>query len=163
MNKKDISKLALMGISAGVLAACGGGADSDSEEAHAGAEEMAHKTGGMVEVPSLAFVYFDPRTARIERAETQPLMLEVRGGVATSARVTARGARAPAMRASLDPPERFLYGISAPQVAVALALALALHGALWLAPQLGELRHRRAGRVAPRRNVICAKFPVGLA
>ena len=112
------------------------------------------ETGGTVEVPPLAFVYFDPRSGRIERAETQPLRLEVRGGVATSARVAARGARgAPALRASLDPPGDLLPGTSARQIALAVALALALHGALWLAPQLGELRRRRTGRVAPRRNV----------
>ena len=112
------------------------------------------ETGGTIEVPPLAFVYFDPRTGKIERAETQPLRLEVRGGVASSARVAGRGERgSPAMRASLDPPRRLLPAISAGQVALALALALALHGALWMAPRLGALRHRRAGRVAPRRNV----------
>ncbi len=112
------------------------------------------ETGGTVEVPPLAFVYFDPRSGRIERAETQPLQLEVRGGVTRSASMAARGARgAPAIRASLDPPGALLPSTSARQIALALTLALALHGALWLAPQLGELRRRHTGRVAPRRNV----------
>ncbi len=112
------------------------------------------ETGGSVEVPPLAFVYFDPRTGQIERAETQPLQLNVRGGVAASARGAARGIRgAPAMRASLDLPGRLFPRTSTRQLAVALALALTLHGALWLSPRVGELRHRRAGRVAPRHNV----------
>jgi len=112
------------------------------------------ETGGTVEVPPLAFVYFDPRSGRIERAETQPLQLEVRGGVTRSASMAARGARgAPAIRASLDPPGALLPATSARQMALALTLALALHGALWLAPHLAELKRRQTGRVAPRRNV----------
>lgn len=57
------------------------------------------------------------------------------------------------MRGSLDPPGRLLPTTSARQVAVALTLAFALHGVFWLAPRLGDMRRRRAGRVAPRRNV----------
>jgi hypothetical protein len=115
------------------------------------------QTAGSLEVPSLAFSYYDPSAGRILRAESAPLALRVEGATGSALPVPPAASRAPggalALRSELDRPSRRLPALGGPAVGVFAGLVLLLHAGLAGAARLGERRRRRAGRTAPRRSV----------
>jgi hypothetical protein len=119
------------------------------------------ETGGALEVPALAFSYFDPGAGRIQRTLTQALPMRVEGAVAgpavplPAAPGMTRGRGALPLRTELDLPAR-LYQPAARTVALGLGLVLLLHGALWAGPAVADRLRAAQGRPAPRRNVRAA-------
>jgi hypothetical protein len=118
------------------------------------------ETGGAVEVPALAFSYFDPSAGRIVTAETAPLSLRVEGGtVAAGLPVPPPAARATGalpLRSELDLRPAAGLAASGRTVALAAGLALLLHASLAAA---GRLRRRSRGgalRTASPRSVRAA-------
>ncbi len=119
------------------------------------------ETSGTVEVPALAFSYYDPSAGRIATAETAPLTLRVEGGtVAAGLPVPppAAGASRPAgalpLRSELDrPAERELSGRT---IALVAGLALLLHAGLWGASRLRPAGRGGASRAASARSVRAA-------
>ncbi len=103
------------------------------------------ETGGTVEVPALAFSYFDPSAGRIVTAETAPLALRVEGGtVAAGLPVPPPAARAGGalpLRSDLDLRPAAGLAPSGRTVALAAGLALLLHAGL-----LGTSRLRGRSR-----------------
>lgn len=114
------------------------------------------QTAGSLELPSLAFSYYDPSAGRILRAESAPLALSVEGAAGSSAPAVPVATRAAsgalALRSELDRP-RSLPSLGGPAVGLFAGLVLLLHGGIAGAARLGEWRRRRAGRTAPRRSV----------
>ena len=120
------------------------------------------ETAGSLEIPPLAFAYFDPAAGRIVRAETPALKVDVQGGAAGAAvaPVTATGpARASGalpLRAELDPPAALLPRVPARWLGGGLLAALALHAALLVGPGLADRLRATSGRSAPRRTARAA-------
>ena len=121
------------------------------------------QTTGTVEIPSLAFTYFDPSTERVSRTETAPLPLRVEAG--TSAAGVAPALAAPAvvrpggplpLRADLDPPSTLGVALPGRQMALLAGVVLLLHGGMWGATRLVGWRRSSAGRVAAPRSVRAA-------
>lgn len=117
------------------------------------------ETGGHLEIPSMAFAYFDPAAQRVVRSETGAITLDVQGSALTAgaAPALAPTARAPgqlALRAELDGPAR--SGVSARVVAIVLLVALALHASLLLGPGIADRVRASSGRPAPRRTTRAA-------
>jgi hypothetical protein len=102
------------------------------------------ETSGSLTVPALPFSWFDPAAGRLQRAETQPLVLEVEAGggslpAGPAAVLPARGRSGLALRDALDPPRRFLPELS-PRMLGYLMLGFALgHLALLLGGRLPGL------------------------
>ena len=94
------------------------------------------ETSGTLEVPPLAFTYFDAAAGRIVSAETAPLTLRVEGGTAASAAPAAAGA-SPSLRATgalplrsdLDRPAAWTPGSRL--VAGLFGIGLLLHAGLF--------------------------------
>jgi hypothetical protein len=117
------------------------------------------QTAGTLEIPALAFSYFDPSQRRIVKSETAALPLRVEGGVPGAAvalpptpGLASRGGPLP-LRVDLEPGSG---GASLPggTVGVIAGVILLLHGALLGGGSLARLmRPRRAGRIAASRNV----------
>ncbi|HSD26814.1 MAG TPA: BatD family protein [Vicinamibacteria bacterium] len=105
------------------------------------------ETSGVVEVPPLAFSWFDPAGGRIVTNETAPLTLRVEGGtvalpVPAPAGGATRAVGALPLRADLDRHPAAGLAVSGRAVAVGAGAVLLLHAGLWGA---GRLR-RGAGR-----------------
>lgn len=120
------------------------------------------ETAGRLEVPPLAFAYFDPSAGRLARAETQALEVAVQGGAGVAA-TAPLAATAPArtsgllpLRAELDPPAAFLPRPSARWLGGGLLLALALHTALLVGPGVADRMRAGSGGSAPRRTTRAA-------
>jgi hypothetical protein len=117
------------------------------------------ETSGVVEIPPLAFSYFDPAADRIVTAETAPLALRVEGGTVAAGLPTPRAAAARAtgalpLRSDLERP---VAGALSRRALLALAgLALLLHAGLWGADRLRGGASRGAGRAASPRSVRAA-------
>jgi hypothetical protein len=118
------------------------------------------QTAGTLEVPALAFTYFDPSKQRIERSETAALPLSVQGGAAGVAPAVPLAGSGPIpsggplpLRTELE--SRSFGGSpwSGGAVGLMAGMILLLHGALWGSGQLGRLRLRRAGPTAAPRSV----------
>jgi hypothetical protein len=121
---------------------------------------LVPETSGTVEVPALAFAYFDPVAGRVVTAETAPLALRVVGGTMAAgpsapapAAGAARASGALALRSELDRPAS--SGLSARALGILVSAILVLHAGLWgaarLRPGVG-----RAGRTASPRAVRAA-------
>jgi hypothetical protein len=122
------------------------------------------ETSGRLQVPSLAFSYFDPAEGKVVRAETAPLSLEVDGGAAAAggpapgpalSALSSRPKSALALRDALDPSPRRLFGDPSARVLGLLLLVLALlHGGLAVAGRVRGLgtsaTARGQGRTALR-------------
>jgi len=115
------------------------------------------QTSGTIEIPSLAFSYFDPSKERVVRSETPPVPLRVAGGAPGAAAPVPMTATAPALRGGPLPLRADLelgsrsFPFSGKAVAVAAGLALVLHGLLWGSGRLGQLRlGGPRGAAAPR-------------
>jgi len=114
------------------------------------------QTVGALEIPALAFSYFDPSTERIVEAKTTPIPLRVGGGgvasaVAPAPTSTPGGARGGPLRLRTD------LGSTAPRtdlpgavVEFAAVAALLLHGLLWGGGRLAAMLARPGARPAPR-------------
>jgi len=119
------------------------------------------ETSGSLEVPSVSFLYFDPKAEKIVAAETDPLPLRVEGGtVAPGAPVAPAvalgdGGALP-LRADLDPPLLALPPLGGRAVAVLAALILLGHGGLWGAGLVRGAFRRVGGRTTPVRSVRAA-------
>jgi hypothetical protein len=118
------------------------------------------ETGGTLEVPPVAFSYFDPGKDRIETAETRPLALHVEGAAAAApaglaAPAPAVGGSLP-LRADLDPPHLALPALAGRTVALLAGLVLFLHGGLLGAGRVRSAVRRAGGRSAPARSVKAA-------
>jgi hypothetical protein len=112
------------------------------------------ETGGTVEVPALAFSYFDPSSGRIATAGTAPLALRVEGGQAAAGQPgpppAARAGGALPLRSDLDLRPTGLVP-SGRTVALAAGLALLLHaGLLGTSRWRGRARADAPGTASPR-------------
>jgi hypothetical protein len=119
------------------------------------------QTSGTLEIPSLAFSYFDPQAGRILRAQTPALPLRVGGGApaadSPAPPTAAKGAAMSlALRADLDPAPRRLPALSGPALAAIAGLGLLVHAGIWGAMRWRERGPRGDGRSAPRRSARAA-------
>jgi BatD DUF11 like domain len=121
------------------------------------------QTTGTLEVPALAFSYFDPASSRVVRAETKEMPLRVEGGTAAAgvpampASRPAAGAGAPLpLRTSLDLPRAALPILGGRTVGLAALAVLALHALLFGASALGGYRRSSDRPPAPKRSVRAA-------
>lgn len=119
------------------------------------------ETGGSLEVPSVAFLYFDPKAQKVVAAETQPLPLRVEGGtVAPGApiapAVPLRAGGALPLRADLDPPLLALPSLGGRTVAILASLVLLGHVGLWGTGLLRGAFRSVGGRTTPVRSVRAA-------
>jgi hypothetical protein len=120
------------------------------------------ETSGAVEIPALAFSYFDTSGGRIVTSETAPLTLRVAGGTAAAgapAVPSVAGASQAVgvlpLRADLDPPRLTVPTLGGRGVALVASLALLLQAGLWGMDRLrGAARH--AAGTAPARAVRAA-------
>ncbi len=116
---------------------------------------LVPETTGRVEIPSLAFSYFDSAAGKIVTTQTAPLSLQVEGGtVAAGVPQPAPGASSRAdgglpLRSALDLPRARPLAVPGWTLAGLAALALLAHAGLWLASRLRGLAGR-ARRAAPR-------------
>ncbi len=116
---------------------------------------LVPETTGRVEIPPLAFSYFDPAAGKLVTAQTAPLSLQVEGGtVAAALPQPPRPGAEPRtgglpLRSSLDLPRGQLPRLTPRTLAALATLALLAHAALWLAPRLRRLPGG-SPRAAPR-------------
>jgi hypothetical protein len=121
------------------------------------------QTTGTLEVPALAFSYFDAATGRVVRSETKEMPLRVEGGTAAAGvpaapaprPVTGAGAPLP-LRTSLDLPRAAVPMLGGRTVGLAALAVLALHALLFGASALGGYRRESGRPAAPRRSVRAA-------
>jgi BatD DUF11 like domain len=121
------------------------------------------QTSGTLEVPALAFRFFDPATGKVATAETKAMPLRVDGGTAAAGAPVAPAPRAAApaggplpLRTSLDLPSVILPGLGGRAVAVAVGAVLLLHCVLFATSAFAGYRRDANGRTAPRRTVRAA-------
>jgi hypothetical protein len=119
------------------------------------------QTSGTLEIPSLAFSYFDPQLGRILRAQTPALPLQVGGGTtageAPAPLTAAKGAATSlALRADLDPAHRRLPALSGSSLALIAGVGLLVHVGIWGAARWRERGPLGEGRSAPRRSARAA-------
>jgi hypothetical protein len=119
------------------------------------------QTSGTLEIPSLAFSYFDPQVGRILRAQTPALPLQVGGGTtageAPAPLTAAKGAATSlALRADLDPAHRRLPALSGSSLALIAGVGLLAHVGIWGAARWRERGPLGEGRSAPRRSARAA-------
>ncbi len=117
---------------------------------------LVPETTGRLEIPPLAFSYFDPAAGKLVTTQTAPLSLQVEGGTLAAGQPQpqrpAAGSRAEGglpLRSSLDLPRARVPGLSPGTLAALAALALLLHTALWVGPRLRGLPGG-SRRAAPR-------------
>lgn len=114
------------------------------------------QTAGTLEVPSLAFSFFDPTAGKVIKSETPALPLRVEAGAAgvptlLPGPVAGRREGAMPLRTDLDPSPFARFTMEARTVALGAGAVLLLHAFLWGGPRLAEGWRRSAGRPgAPR-------------
>ena len=113
------------------------------------------QTAGALEVPALAFSYFEPAAGRIVRVETAPLTLRVEGGTGAAGAAPvpspARVAGEPLpLRSELDPARASLPRIGGRALAGLAVVVLLAHAGLWLGPRLRWGRTAGGGRAGSR-------------
>ena len=118
------------------------------------------ETTGTLEIPSLAFSYFDPSAGRVVRSETAPLPLRVEAGTSAAGvpaplpgPVAARRGGPLPLRADLDAGPLGGSVLSGRMVALLAGVVLFLHAGVWGAARVAEGRRRSAGRTAAPRSV----------
>jgi hypothetical protein len=120
------------------------------------------ETSGRVEIPALAFSWFDPKAGAIVTTETKPLTLRVEGGTAAAglpalpAPVASRAVNGMLpLRSGLDEGAT-MPALSGRTLAPLVGLALVLHAGLWGADRLRALVRPGEGRKASSRSVRAA-------
>jgi len=117
------------------------------------------ETTGVLEIPALRFAAFDPATGKVAQTETPAIPVRVEGpsggtvALLPAPTAATRGESRIALRTELDLPARRLPELGARGTALALALAVLAHGALWGGSRLRDHVRRREGRAAPARSV----------
>jgi hypothetical protein len=118
------------------------------------------ETSGPLAIPPLPFAYFAPSKATLQRVRTAALTLQVQGGPTMAAAMSAPapGAMASragglALRSDLDLPRGRRQALGPRAVLAALAIMIALHGAIAGAGLLVDRRRLAAGRTAVRGDV----------
>ena len=120
------------------------------------------QTAGMIEIPSLAFSYFDPSAERLARTETAPLPLQVEGasspagGAAPLAPAAGRPGGPLPLRADLDAHSSGPSALPGQTIALLAGAVLLLHGGMWSSARLAGWRRPSAGRAAAPRSVRAA-------
>ncbi len=121
------------------------------------------QTTGTIEIPSLAFSYFDPSAERLSRTETAPLPLRVEGGASAAgvaAPLAAPAAARPGgplpLRADLDAHASGPSPLPGRTIALLAGAVLLLHGGMWSSTRLAGWRRKSAGRTAAPRSVRVA-------
>ena len=119
------------------------------------------ETSGTLQVPSVAFTYFDPEAGRVVTAETDPVSLRVEGGtvaagqpVSTPAALVDGGALP--LRADLDPALVAVPAFGGRTVALLALLTLLAHAGLWGAGLVRGAFRRIGGHTTPVRSVRAA-------
>lgn len=119
------------------------------------------ETAGALEVPALAFSYFDPGAGRMEELRTAPIALRVgaASGLAAAAGTPAGAparsagpAAGPSLRSDLDLSRRLAPALSPGLLVVLLGIVLGAHAALVAGARFAEHRRLRAGRPASSRG-----------
>jgi hypothetical protein len=120
------------------------------------------QTSGPVEIPALAFSWFDPAAGRIVTAQTKPLTLRVEGGTAAAglplppaSPASARGDGALPLRSDLDVASHG-PALSGRTLALLVGLGIALHAGLWGGYRLQRALRRGEGHRASRHSVRAA-------
>jgi hypothetical protein len=118
------------------------------------------QTAGTLEVPSLAFSFFDPKAGKVIKSETPSLPLRVEGGAAAAllpaplpGPVAGRREGTMPLRTDLDPSPFARFALPGRTVALGAGAVLLLHAFLWAGPRLLEGRRRSAGRTAAPRSL----------
>jgi hypothetical protein len=120
------------------------------------------QTAGTIEIPSLAFSYFDPSAERLARTATAPLPLRVEGGssaaggAAPLAPAVARPGGPLPLRAGLDAHSSGPSALPGRTIALLAGAVLLLHGGMWSSARLAGWRRPSAGRAAAPRSVRVA-------
>jgi len=122
------------------------------------------QTGGALEVPSLAFPYFDPASGKIETATTPALSMQVAGSAiaagtpllpAPAGLPTRSGATLP-LRSDLDAPAPLVPFLGPRFLAVFLGAVVLAHAALSVAARFGGRGRRSGAAKAASRSVRAA-------
>jgi hypothetical protein len=119
------------------------------------------ETSGNLEVPAVAFPYFDPKTEKVVTTETAPLPLRVEGGTtatgspAVPAPTLGNGGALP-LRADLDAAVSGMPSLGGRTVATLAALVLLGHAGLWGGALVRSAFRRVGGRTTPVRSVRAA-------
>jgi hypothetical protein len=119
------------------------------------------ETSGTLEVPAVAFPYFDPKKEAVVTAETAPLSLRVKGGTVAAgspsvpAPTLGDGGALP-LRADLDAMLPALPSLGGRTVATLAVLVLLGHVGLWGAALVRGAFRRVGGRTTPVRSVRAA-------
>jgi hypothetical protein len=117
------------------------------------------QTSGTLEIPALAFTYFDPSQRRIVHSSTTPLPLRVEGGGPGVAMAPSTGGRAIAPRTGALPLRSDLElassrgAVPGRAVGGVAVFVLLLHGLLWGGDRIASPRRRGTGGAAAPRNV----------
>jgi hypothetical protein len=119
------------------------------------------ETSGTLEVPAVAFPYFDPKTEKVVTTETAALSLHVEGGTVAAGAPATPSARigdggALPLRADLDPSVLAVPAFGGRTVAILAALVLLGHAGLWGAGLVRGAFRRVGGRTTPVRSVRAA-------
>jgi hypothetical protein len=114
------------------------------------------ETSGTLEIPALAFAYFDLEKQQLAHATTAPVRVQVQGGAGNTAAapsVATRSSGPLPLRSDLDLPSRALTTLPARALGGAVVLVLLAHGLLWASPAFLERRGESGGRPARGRGV----------
>jgi hypothetical protein len=118
------------------------------------------QTAGTLEVPSLAFSFFDPTAGRVVKSETPALPLRVQAGGATGGvpaplpgPVAGRREGALPLRTDLDAGSFGRSALAGRTVALGAGAVLLFHAFLWAGARVAAGRRRSAGRTVARRSL----------
>lgn len=121
------------------------------------------QTTGAVEVPGLAFSYFDPLAGKIQTARTAPLTLRVEGGTVAAGlgaapppALAGRATGGLPLRSDLDLRPAGALAVSGRTLGLLVGLALLAHAGLWGIGRVHGSLVRGRGRTASRRSVRAA-------
>jgi BatD DUF11 like domain len=121
------------------------------------------QTTGAVEVPGLAFSYFDSASGKIATARTAPLTLRVEGGTAATAvgsapppALASPAASGLPLRADLDARPAGVLALGGRSLGLLVGLTLLAHAGLWGMDRVRGALVRGRGRTASPRSVWSA-------
>ncbi len=121
------------------------------------------QTSGTVEIPPLAFSWFDPAAGKIVSSETKPLSLRVEGGTVAAGvpaglppAVASAGTGALPLRSDLDLRPAARIALGSRGLVVLLGAGLLFHAGLWGAERLRDLARRRPRHASSSRSLRAA-------
>jgi hypothetical protein len=121
------------------------------------------ETTGAVQVPGLAFSYYDSAEGRIRTARTEPLTLHVDGGTVAAGRsavasqvLGGNDTEGLPLRSDLDFPSSEFFGLGGRGLGLLLGAFLLAHAGLWSAGRLRGAVRRERGRIASPRSIRSA-------